>query len=82
MGKEYWYWGGKSASKRGREAVVVDGEATSSVGCMCAVFQLFDFHQFQLANLNQAKPSFKPSTTSTFLVPEEEPNSPKGICFF
>ncbi|PON69948.1 LOW protein: M-phase inducer phosphatase-like protein [Parasponia andersonii] len=72
MGKEYWYWGGKT-SKRGRGAAV-DRDAAASAGCMCAVFQLFDFHQFQLANLNQAKPSLKP----TSFLPEE-PDSPKGV---
>ncbi|XP_062120554.1 uncharacterized protein LOC133834816 [Humulus lupulus] len=75
MGKEYWYWGGKS-SKRGREAVAKDA-VTASAGCMCAVFQLFDFQQFQLPNLNQeAKPSFK--SDSPFIQPQE-PISPKGI---
>ncbi|KAF4400744.1 hypothetical protein G4B88_001299 [Cannabis sativa] len=76
MGKEYWYWGGKS-SKRGREAVAKDA-ATASAGCMCAVFQLFDFQQFQLPNLNQdAKPSFKQGSSP--FIQLQEPVSPKGI---
>uniref|UniRef100_A0A803PK64 DUF3741 domain-containing protein n=1 Tax=Cannabis sativa TaxID=3483 RepID=A0A803PK64_CANSA len=77
MGKEYWYWGGKS-SKRGREAVAKDA-ATASAGCMCAVFQLFDFQQFQLPNLNQdAKTSSFKQGSSPFIQPQQ-PVSPKGI---
>ncbi|KAB2598602.1 hypothetical protein D8674_001522 [Pyrus ussuriensis x Pyrus communis] len=53
MGMREWYWGSGKSSKRGRggggspEKVI-----TTSSGCMCAVFQLFDFHQLQLANLH------------------------------
>ena len=84
MGKE-WYWGGKSSKRSG----IVDGDMTTSstsAGCMCAVFQLFDFHHFQSTGLNQPQPAassnFKPtastkSTTSSFQIPEDA-NIPKG----
>ncbi|KAF8044313.1 hypothetical protein BT93_A2337 [Corymbia citriodora subsp. variegata] len=65
MGKE-WYWGGGRPSKRGG-----DHQKETSPGCMCAVFHLFDFHQFQFA-INQ-QPSFKFGSS----LPDE-PTIPKG----
>ncbi|CAJ1952602.1 unnamed protein product [Sphenostylis stenocarpa] len=66
MGRE-WYFAGRS-SKRG---VVVGGgggggeaEAQEPSGCMCAVFQLFDFHPFHFPNINQQQTSFKPPSCS------------------
>ncbi|XP_047168531.1 uncharacterized protein LOC124837261 isoform X1 [Vigna umbellata] len=54
MGKE-WHWGGRS-SKRG-------GEAQTEIpsGCMCAVFQAFDFHPFHFS-INHQPSSFKSRT--------------------
>lgn len=70
MGRE-WYWGtgGKSSRRGGGEER--DSASTPS-GCMCAVFQLFDFHQFQFALHQQT--SFKPNS----FLPEET-SIPKGI---
>ncbi|KAG6660358.1 hypothetical protein CIPAW_03G100300 [Carya illinoinensis] len=68
MGRE-WYWGGRS-SKRGGAGGEKDA---SSSGCMNAVFQFFDFHQFRFA-LHHRKPSFEP----TCILPEE-PTNPKGV---
>ncbi|XP_010061742.1 uncharacterized protein LOC104449319 [Eucalyptus grandis] len=65
MGKER-YWGGGRPSKRGG-----DNQKETSPGCMCAVFHLFDFHQFQFA-INQ-QPSFKFGSS----LPDE-PTIPKG----
>ena len=64
---------------------MVDRDTTSSAGCMCAVFQLFDFHhQFQFANLNHHQPSPQPASLkpSPFFQ-EDQPNSPiKGTKIF
>ncbi|XP_029126470.1 uncharacterized protein LOC109790646 isoform X2 [Cajanus cajan] len=49
MGKE-WNWGGRS-SKRGAQA-----ETQISSGCMCALFQAFDFHPFHFS-INHQQPS-------------------------
>ncbi|KAJ8752931.1 hypothetical protein K2173_008666 [Erythroxylum novogranatense] len=68
MGRD-WYWGSSKSSKRdgGRSGGGGDDGGTSvATGCMCAVFQLFDFHQFQFANLQQQS-SFKPNS----FIPEE-----------
>uniref|UniRef100_A0A5B6YJQ9 DUF4378 domain-containing protein n=1 Tax=Davidia involucrata TaxID=16924 RepID=A0A5B6YJQ9_DAVIN len=71
MGKEWLYWGngGSRSTKRGRSQ---ERDSTTPPGCMCAVLQLFDFHQFQFT-LNQ-QPSFKPES---FLP--EEPTILKGV---
>ncbi|KAK7343650.1 hypothetical protein VNO77_12559 [Canavalia gladiata] len=57
MGKE-WNWGGRS-SKRG-------GGAQTQIpsGCMCAVFQAFDFHPFNFS-LNHQQSSFKSASRTT-----------------
>ncbi|KAM1029369.1 hypothetical protein ACFX13_042582 [Malus domestica] len=65
MGMREWNWGSGKSSKRGRgSGGPPDEDITTSSGCMCAVFQLFDFHQLQLANLHhhhqQQQPSFDP----------------------
>ncbi|XP_050153111.1 uncharacterized protein LOC126627642 isoform X2 [Malus sylvestris] len=74
MGMREWYWGSGKSSKRGRgSGGPPDEDITTSSGCMCAVFQLFDFHQLQLANLHhhhqQQQPSFDP----------EDLTIPKGV---
>ncbi|KAE9589045.1 hypothetical protein Lal_00000347 [Lupinus albus] len=51
MGKDYWNWSGsRSSSKSKRSREVQTAEIPS--GCMCAVFQVFDFHPFHFS-LNQ-----------------------------
>ncbi|KAI4347482.1 hypothetical protein L6164_008292 [Bauhinia variegata] len=55
MGKE-GYWAGRSSSKK--SAAAADTETPSSTGCMCAVFQFFDFHLF----IHQQQASFKPNS--------------------
>ncbi|CAJ1977118.1 unnamed protein product [Sphenostylis stenocarpa] len=62
MGKE-WHWGGRS-SKRG-------GEAQTEIpsGCMCAVFQAFDFHPFHFS-INHQQSSFKSSTAEDQTIPK------------
>ncbi|KAJ1423888.1 hypothetical protein SESBI_12170 [Sesbania bispinosa] len=51
MGKE-WYWSGRSSKRGGR------AETEIPSGCMCAVFQAFDFHPFHFS-MNHQQPSFK-----------------------
>ncbi|KAF3433067.1 hypothetical protein FNV43_RR24169 [Rhamnella rubrinervis] len=72
MGKE-WYWGGRSSKRSG--ATDHRDTTTSSAGCMSAVFQFFDFHQFQFPNLHHQQSSFNPTTS----LPLENPTSPKGV---
>ncbi|BAU02422.1 hypothetical protein LR48_Vigan10g081700 [Vigna angularis] len=61
MGKE-GYFAGRSSKK----GVVVggggggDAETQAPSGCMCAVFQFFDFHPFHFPNITQQQTSFKP----------------------
>ncbi|KAM1070028.1 hypothetical protein ACFX13_001925 [Malus domestica] len=72
MGMREWYWGSGKSSKRGRGGGGrPEKDITTSSGCMCAVFQLFDFHQLQLANLHHhhQQPSFHP----------EDLTVPKGV---
>ncbi|KAG8381408.1 hypothetical protein BUALT_Bualt06G0119000 [Buddleja alternifolia] len=52
---------------------IKDAAEATSAGCMCAVFQLFDLHHFQLP-LNQQN---HPSNGNSFL--HEEAISPKGV---
>ncbi|KAI8029574.1 Protein LONGIFOLIA 1 [Camellia lanceoleosa] len=80
MGKEWLYRGGGSGrSTKGGRLGGGGGEretaSGSGSGCMSAVFQLFDFHQFQFA-LHQQVPPFKPDVDS-FLP--EEPTLLKGV---
>ncbi|ONI25191.1 hypothetical protein PRUPE_2G287400 [Prunus persica] len=75
MGMREWYWGSGRSSKRGRGGGggPAEKDMTTSSGCMCAVFQLFDFHQLQLANLHHPQqPSF-----NTFH--QEDLTVPKGV---
>jgi len=62
MGKE-WHWGGRS-SKKGREA-----QTEIPSGCMCAVFQAFDFHPFHFS-INHHQSSFKSRTSEDHAVPK------------
>ncbi|KAL2324481.1 hypothetical protein Fmac_023539 [Flemingia macrophylla] len=52
MGKE-WNWGGRS-SKRGAQ-----GDTEIPSGCLCALFQAFDFHPFHFS-INHQQPSRTP----------------------
>lgn len=76
MGKE-WYWVGKSSKK----SVIVEqgAKTTTPSGCMCAVFQLFDFHTFQFPttlNNQQQENSFK----SLSCISQDQIN--KGLLIF
>lgn len=68
MGKE-WNWVGKSSK---RSVIVEENHETktTTMGCMCAVFQFFDFHHFSNSINHQQQITFK-SSSSTIL--------PKGI---
>ncbi|WCJ36570.1 hypothetical protein M5689_017761 [Euphorbia peplus] len=72
MGKE-WYWGGtKSSKNEGRDKDTrINTTSTTPSGCMCSVFQLFDFHQFHFPNSNQPH-----SSPPQPFLPEDPP--PKG----
>ncbi|CAK7337159.1 unnamed protein product [Dovyalis caffra] len=81
MGKEWYYWGGGKTSKKGGGGGGEGGRErekdNANLGCMCAVFQLFDFHQFQF-------PLNHPQQSSNFLQPNsflrlEDPPIPKGV---
>ncbi|KAK7280019.1 hypothetical protein RJT34_25081 [Clitoria ternatea] len=63
MGKE-WNWGGGSSSKRGGTAP----EAQIPSGCMCAIFQAFDFHPFHFS-INHHQPPLK-SSSQDLTVPK------------
>ncbi|KAL5139781.1 Protein LONGIFOLIA 2 [Glycine soja] len=69
MGKE-WHWSGRS-SKRGGGA-----ETEIPSGCMCAMFQAFDFHPFHFS-INQQQSSIKSRTPEdhTVLKGAEAPRS-------
>ncbi|CAN1842529.1 hypothetical protein LINPERHAP1_LOCUS36872 [Linum perenne] len=79
MGKE-WYWGGGGASKKkptskktGKGegmAAATAAAAAAPAGCMCAVFQLFDFHQLPFSTALNHRPSFH--------VPHHPHSIPKG----
>lgn len=78
MGKE-GYFGGRSSKK----GVVVggggggggDAETQAPSGCMCAVFQFFDFHPFHFPNITQQQTSFKPPSCTL----EDHATVSKGI---
>ncbi|XP_050387514.1 uncharacterized protein LOC126803828 [Argentina anserina] len=61
-------WGGR-ASKRGYGDGGQRERDTTTSGCMCAVFQFFDFHQLQFPNLHQQQHSLRP----------EDLTIPKGV---
>ncbi|KAJ6876186.1 hypothetical protein NC652_035526 [Populus alba x Populus x berolinensis] len=84
MGKEWYYWGGGKTSKKGGGGGGEGGRegekdsANLPTGCMCAVFQLFDFHhQFQFP-LNHEQQSSNLLQPNSFL-PLEDPPIPKGF---
>ncbi|XP_050220595.1 uncharacterized protein LOC126670969 [Mercurialis annua] len=55
--------GGKSSKRRGNTDSSVDKEnATTSPGCMCSVFHLFDFHNFQIPSQPKHLPSLNLDT--------------------
>ncbi|KAI5444661.1 hypothetical protein KIW84_013076 [Lathyrus oleraceus] len=64
MGKE-WNWVGKSSK---RSVIVEENHETktTTMGCMCAVFQFFDFHHFSNSINHQQQITFK-SSSSTIL---------------
>ncbi|TKY51241.1 microtubule-associated protein futsch [Spatholobus suberectus] len=66
MGKE-WNWGGRSSKRSGA------AETEIPSGCMCAVFQAFDFHPFHFS-VNQQQSSFKSASSRT----QEDHTVPKG----
>ncbi|XP_052184581.1 uncharacterized protein LOC127796468 [Diospyros lotus] len=72
MGRDWFYWGGGGKAAKGGGGGAQRDEPPS--GCMAAVFQIFDFRQFQFA-LHQQVPSFK---TDSFL-PEESDDVLKGV---
>ncbi|RDX74534.1 hypothetical protein CR513_45709, partial [Mucuna pruriens] len=55
MGKE-WNWGGRSSKRGGQTQTEIPS------GCMCAVFQAFDFHPFHFS-INHQQSSFKSRRT-------------------
>ncbi|KAK7314943.1 hypothetical protein VNO77_33475 [Canavalia gladiata] len=61
MGKE-WYWTGRSSKRGGGVEGTETQTQTPSSGCMCAVFQFFDFHPFHFPTMNHhhQHDSFKP----------------------
>ncbi|CAK8532545.1 unnamed protein product [Lathyrus sativus] len=60
MGKE-WNWVGKSSK---RSVIVEENHETAPSGCMCAVFQFFDFHHLSNSINHQQQITFKsPSST-------------------
>lgn len=72
MGKE-WYWGGRSSSnsnKTGGGAETTTDNIPS--GCMCAVFQAFDFHPFPFS-INQQQSTFK-----SHIPADDHSSVPKG----
>ncbi|KAK4431553.1 hypothetical protein Salat_0917400 [Sesamum alatum] len=87
MGREwlqYWIGGGggggggggsgRSSTRKGRVGVGV-GDAATSAGCMCAVFQMFDLHHFQFPLNQQHHSDFPPD--SPFL--QEDATTSKGV---
>ncbi|XP_021649048.2 uncharacterized protein LOC110641576 isoform X2 [Hevea brasiliensis] len=77
MGKE-WYWVAGKSSKIGGVGGggrLDKDRATNFSGCMCSVFQLFDFHQFQFPS-HQQQPSLKPESFLSQPEPEPEPELP------
>ncbi|KAL6581441.1 hypothetical protein OROMI_007364 [Orobanche minor] len=70
MVREWLHWiaaGGRPSTRRRR--LSEETEKTSSAGCMCAVFQLFDLQHHPF--------NYQPDTGSPFL--QEEANTSKGV---
>ncbi|XP_058779269.1 uncharacterized protein LOC131653200 isoform X2 [Vicia villosa] len=64
MGKE-WNWIGKSSK---RSVIVEENHETKTTtpsGCMCAVFQFFDFHHFSNSINHQQQITFKSPSSTT-----------------
>ncbi|KAJ4836710.1 hypothetical protein Tsubulata_031904 [Turnera subulata] len=76
MGKE-WSRGGAKSSKKGGGGGRREGDNATAPGCMCSMFQIFDFYQFPFTNLHQQQPS-SAQTTNSFLPDEQLPPIPKG----
>ncbi|KAK6125933.1 hypothetical protein DH2020_040322 [Rehmannia glutinosa] len=87
MGKEWLYWvggggggAGRSSRRRGKIMSEEMKEAATSAGCMCAVFQLFDLHNFQSPNLNhQHNPSDNFHSNINPFLQEEATTTSKGV---
>ncbi|KAL6526948.1 hypothetical protein OROGR_016038 [Orobanche gracilis] len=70
MGREWLHWiaaGGRPSTRRRR--LSAETEKTSSAGCMCAVFQLFDLQHHPF--------NYQPDSGSHFL--QEEAKTSKGV---
>lgn len=52
-------WGGRASKRGGGDGGGRERDATTS-GCMCAVFQFFDFHHLQFPNLHQQQHPLRP----------------------
>jgi hypothetical protein len=83
MGKER-YWVGKSSKK----SVIVEENETKTTptppsGCMCAVFQFFDFHPFHFPNTINHQQEITSSCISKDHTTTTTTTVPKGIliCF-
>ncbi|KAM5557224.1 hypothetical protein ABKV19_024555 [Rosa sericea] len=61
-------WGGRASKRGGGDGGGGERDTTTS-GCMCALFQLFDFHQLQFPNLHHQQHSLRP----------EDLTLPKGV---
>jgi hypothetical protein len=66
MGKDNWYWGGRSSNNKRKP------ETDIPSGCMCAVFQAFDFHPFNFS-INQQQ-----TTLNSPSSPIQKITLPKG----
>ncbi|KAK6936385.1 protein of unknown function DUF4378 [Dillenia turbinata] len=77
MGKEYWYRGTSKSfsSKKGGGGGGEKETTAAQLGCMSAVFQLFNFHHFPCAF--HQRPSLQPDPN---FFPDDEPaTSLKGV---
>ncbi|XP_047961000.1 uncharacterized protein LOC125205873 isoform X2 [Salvia hispanica] len=70
MGREWLYWIGGASSSRRRRA---KQEESTSAGCMCAVFQLFDMHHH--LPLNHQHPFLQQEATTFQLKGVEAPRN-------
>ncbi|XP_004309240.1 PREDICTED: uncharacterized protein LOC101301922 [Fragaria vesca subsp. vesca] len=61
-------WGGRASKRGSGDGGGRERDATTS-GCMCAVFQFFDFHHLQFPNLHQQQHPLRP----------EDLTIPKGV---
>ncbi|KAL1550791.1 hypothetical protein AAHA92_18709 [Salvia divinorum] len=72
MGREWLYWVG-GASTRRRASAGIKQEESTSAGCMCAVFQLFDMHHH--LPLNHQHPFLQEEATAFQLKGVEAPRN-------